>query len=413
MMQASATDLGARRAARRLRIVVAGEFGAGKSSVINALLRRPVLPANTGALERPVISVVHGPELSITCTDAGGRSLRLRAADELRAVGPARRIDVIAPMPALTGVELVELPFYHDGTVDAPVLEVMARADLLIWVTIASQAWRLSEKAIVETLPREGREQRILAISRADKLRSFADWDKIESRLQRETSSHFSELVFLRASNALLAQAADSPDAWEQSGGAAVARLVRARFGDLVDAPAPVAAADTPADPAPAPSSEPAPAPPPPGNVIAFPSAAETVPEGFDAFGLAGSEPARDTPGEEVARILDMLAGLSAAGIGHPATGVERILADPVGMATRMGLASAAVLAAHARGAALLPGAEPIEEILSTIGRHVVLVRPLGRSGRFLFLVLQRDRTGPAIARVAARRAAMLLDEGG
>jgi len=57
------------------RVVVAGEFESGKSTVINALLRSPILPCNPGLIARPKITISHSMKPSIrTETTKGIRS---------------------------------------------------------------------------------------------------------------------------------------------------------------------------------------------------------------------------------------------------------------------------------------------------------------------------------------------------
>jgi len=129
------------------------------------------------------------------------------------------------PLGPLEGVEIVEIPFHHDGGISAQNLALIADADLIIWVTIASQAWRLSEKALIEDLPYNVREKSILAISRADKLKAADDLDKIETRLQSDASKFFSEIVFMQASTDKLTKSVYDTRVWEETGGAALASI--------------------------------------------------------------------------------------------------------------------------------------------------------------------------------------------
>jgi len=207
------------------RIVVAGEFETGKSSVINAMLREPVLPCNPGLASRPTIRISHSPNSAIDAEDRMGSSYTPKSLTELLDHESLAICNVRIPMGMMAGVEIVEIPFHHDGGISESDLEVIADADLIIWVTIASQAWRLSEQAIIEGLPFHIRDKSILAISRADKLRTSADLDKIETRLQKDASRFFSEIVFMQASRDKLERAGSDTRAWEETGGAALASI--------------------------------------------------------------------------------------------------------------------------------------------------------------------------------------------
>lgn len=207
------------------RIVVAGEFESGKSSVINALLRLPILPCNPGLIARPKIKITHAPKPAIRTEDTTGRVFEPASLNDVLENDFLADCHVRMPLGELRGVEIVEIPFHHDGGISKEDREMMADADLIIWVTIASQAWRLSEKALIEDLPYHTRDKSILAISRADKLKAADDLDKIETRLQADASKFFSEIVFMQASTEKLNKAVINTGAWEEAGGAALASI--------------------------------------------------------------------------------------------------------------------------------------------------------------------------------------------
>lgn len=207
------------------RIVVAGEFESGKSSVINAMLRDTALPCNPGLASRPTIRITHASTRFINAEDRMGSSYTPQSLTELLDHESLALCHLRMPLGMMAGIEIVEVPFHHDGGISPDDLEIIAEADLIIWVTIASQAWRLSEQTIIEGLPYDTRERSILAISRADKLRTEADFDKIETRLQQDASRFFSEIVFMQASRDKLERAVSDTRVWEETGGAALASI--------------------------------------------------------------------------------------------------------------------------------------------------------------------------------------------
>ncbi len=207
------------------RIVVAGEFESGKSSVINAMLRDAVLPCNPGLASRPMIQITHSPTKSIDAEDRMGSSYTPHSLTELLDHESLAMCNLRIPLGLMAGVEILEIPFHHEGGISKADLDVIGNADLIIWVTIASQAWRLSEQTIIESLPYHARERSILAISRADKLRTGKDFDKIETRLQQDANRFFSELVFMQASRDKLERAITDTRVWEETGGAALASI--------------------------------------------------------------------------------------------------------------------------------------------------------------------------------------------
>ncbi len=230
------------------RVVVCGEVSSGKSTLLNALLRARALPDNLGATTRPWV-VLRGPDpgaqsgLSRTDPvmqrgDASGWHQVARPGDLRGAVG----ICIDTGQPHLAGIELTELPLTTAAAITPDQRHLIRDADALIWVTIAAQAWRLSERQILDALE-DGRPARaIIVMSRGDKLRSDADLAKLQMRVTQETRGYFDEVLVLKASRVLLEEAGASDTAWQASGGRDLAGILQlwAALSDIPDVPQPL-----------------------------------------------------------------------------------------------------------------------------------------------------------------------------
>jgi GTP-binding protein EngB required for normal cell division len=114
------SDIRDRLAAQRLRVLIAGEAKRGKSTLVNALLGRTVLPAGVTPLTAVATTVRYGGEPWIEVTFADGRDERdgLTALDDLvtERGNPGNRrgvhrVIVYVDAPVLMGgVELVDTP---------------------------------------------------------------------------------------------------------------------------------------------------------------------------------------------------------------------------------------------------------------------------------------------------------------
>lgn len=203
---------------RPLRVLICGEINAGKSTVINALLRGPFLPDNIGQSMRPRITVRHGAQPALEVREPGGAKRPTGADDGPDVLRGAEDVILWTDAPQIADLELTELPITVAEEITEADLDAMRRADVLIWVTIASQAWRLTEKTILarfgETLPQD----RLIVVSRADKLRSAKDREKLLGRIRRETGQMFAECLLLNGATRTLAATATSEDHWARSG---------------------------------------------------------------------------------------------------------------------------------------------------------------------------------------------------
>lgn len=439
-----------RPAPARPRIVVAGEFGAGKSTVINAMLRRPFLPYHIGATNRPLISLYHAADTGIVVTPWSGDPYEL---PDFKGIGDPDEVQGLAirtPMAGLEGSEIVELPFHHDGVVGDGVFELMASADLLIWVTIASQAWRLTEKSVMQRLPTACQARAVLAVSRADKLRSAEDLQKVEARIRRENPAIFSELVFLRAGTDVLTEATADDGAWTTSGGQRLMEIAHAALGEDVRVARALpdhAHADPPTPtpeqaPAAAPAAAPEPAQEATGEVVRFGRDAARLTDapraGVPVFrrsqrdgkvaapAEASSQHVRDVVArdaggrvadnvvEEIEEILAETTGLDATGIGNfrevqvikSFRSSSRISVDAMVLATAICLNSAVSASEY-----VVPE-DHIEEVTLAVGPQTFMIVPIDRTlGTFAFFVVQSTRVNPAIMRVLLRRVVALWSE--
>ncbi len=214
-----------------LRLVVAGEFSSGKSTAINAVLRHRLLPSAFGGLKAPPIRIRHGDSFAVSYPALDGSQRPADSILDAIETGVATEIHVTVPFPALRGVELIEVPARADGVWEDEARALVASADMLIWCSISSQAWRLSEKSFIEDLPRGLRSRSVLLLSRADKLRSNADCDKIMRRLEREAASYFANVIFMGGAPDLIEASSRDETAWADTGGKYILDLAQELFG--------------------------------------------------------------------------------------------------------------------------------------------------------------------------------------
>ncbi len=152
----SLADVAAQLGRPTVGVVVAGETGAGKSSVINALLGTRLLPADvlTTTTVPVTIAWAANPSASAVVVDADGSlasiPVELGHLDELLTVAGATVNDAIVdslrlgiPHPLLaTGLELTDTPGISGGLAAptaAAVLGLISSADALLFVTDSSQ----------------------------------------------------------------------------------------------------------------------------------------------------------------------------------------------------------------------------------------------------------------------------------
>ncbi|MEL6522476.1 MAG: dynamin family protein, partial [Pseudomonadota bacterium] len=205
-----------------------GEFSSGKSTLANLLLGRALLPEFVTATNLPAVWLTYSEtEFNYGLTHDGRlETVELEAlSDDVREQYILLHLGV--PSDLLLKVDMVDTP----GTSD-PKLQKEANAflapyiDFVVWCSSAIQAWRKTEKTAWLKFPDRLRTNSQLILTRADKVRSKRDLQKVLKRVSRETDGLFQSVLPLDTPTAMhLAQSdvdLESSIEWKDSGGHAL-----------------------------------------------------------------------------------------------------------------------------------------------------------------------------------------------
>ena len=202
---------------RKPVVALMGEFSAGKSTLTNLLLGAAPLPVRITATRLPPVMITAGPEGGDREDHAGDLhplppgGLAEIAHEETRLVRLRMEADI------LHLCDLIDMPGISDPNMDSAVWrDVIGSADILIWCTHATQAWRQSEAAAWDTLPEHLQGNGLLVVSRWDKLTNDRDRARVMARLGAEAGSRFRAIYPVSLTDAV--GAGDDRDRWVRSG---------------------------------------------------------------------------------------------------------------------------------------------------------------------------------------------------
>lgn len=197
-------------------LVVAGEFNAGKSSLLNALVGERVMPEGVTPTTDRITVVTYG--------DTAGE--REESAFLSRRTHPA---------PLLRDVALVDTPGTnaiiqrHQELTE----RFVPRADLVIFVTSADRPFTQSERSFLELIASWGKKV-LMVVNKIDILDSQAEREKVLTYVQehaRETLGVTPEVFGVSAKRAFQARTSGDEEALAASGLTALEAAVRARLG--------------------------------------------------------------------------------------------------------------------------------------------------------------------------------------
>jgi cellulose synthase operon protein C len=246
---ARAGDLAA-ECSRPVRLAIVGEFNAGKSTFINALIGADVAP--TGVL--PTTAILHhlrwapDPFAKILFVDGAEPSERIVALGDLRAalrgVDPntVRRVELRLPLASLVSVEILDTPGFNapDPRHANVARSALEEADVAVWLLDATQAMKQSEREVLEEARRIQLPVQML-VNKADRL-GAADLARVMAgvaeALEATKVGSWGPPLALSAKKALASKVSASGDeALAASGWPAVQALLEdqivARSGEL------------------------------------------------------------------------------------------------------------------------------------------------------------------------------------
>lgn len=210
-------------AAAKPVVALMGEFSAGKSTLANLLIGRDYLPVQVVATRLPPVWIKHGDGAAYR-VDLEGREhpVDLERLTDVP-LDETTYIGLFCEEEILEQCDLIDMPGISDPNMESDVWQrVLPQANVVLWCTHATQAWRQSEAAVWATMPPELRRNSILLVTRFDKLVTEKDRKKVMGRLKRETEGLFHDCLPISLLQATLVK--DDYEMWAESGAEAFAR---------------------------------------------------------------------------------------------------------------------------------------------------------------------------------------------
>ncbi|MEL7150687.1 MAG: dynamin family protein [Pseudomonadota bacterium] len=201
---------------KRPRVALMGEFSAGKSTLSNLLVGRSALPVNITATQLPPVWMSYGHQPAFK-VGLDGAEQEVDASFDGVSVHDTRCVRVFLESNFLKNCDLIDMPGISDPNMAAEVWQrVIGEADIVLWCSHATQAWRQSEAAVWGTMPHDLYDKSLLLLTRMDRILADRDRVRVVKRVQSETEGLFREVLPVSLTQAL--EAKDDPEAWTASG---------------------------------------------------------------------------------------------------------------------------------------------------------------------------------------------------
>ena len=180
------------------RIVIVGEANSGKTSLANTLIGQDVLVTDLLGNTRVTIFVKHAEASALYVIGANGDREAVTETN-LEAVqkGQVHALELGLPSERLRKFEIIDCPGLSARDEGFVRLEqTLRRADLAIWCTLATQAWKQSESSLWSAADQHIKPFSLLLATHADAL-SDGDAHKVMQRLEREAGAQFGDIALV------------------------------------------------------------------------------------------------------------------------------------------------------------------------------------------------------------------------
>jgi hypothetical protein len=211
----------ARTVRRPMRVAILGESNSGKSSLANLMVGGLTLPAPPVANTRLPTLLQYAPVPFIRAVNASGVRLALSPKDDALPENVIR-LEVGLPSQTLRWLEVLDFPGGENPLLPTTTPSMLRHGiDAAIWTTVATQAWRRSERLAWLALPTRIRSRGLLTVTHCDLIPREEDLRRLSARLETEAKPHFWGMCFVAAPGgrqAGFAQPMDTSDLFSQIG---------------------------------------------------------------------------------------------------------------------------------------------------------------------------------------------------
>ncbi len=185
------------RLERPLRVAIAGEFNSGKTSLANLLVGIDSLPTAVVSNTRFPTLLYYAATPEIYSVEPDGRRTLIVADRPACGLSPMR-LEVGLPSTRLKTAELLDMPGLADPQFEGSPSDLAPHnVDAVIWCTVATQAWKESERRACGQLAPRLRGRSLLAVTHRDLLADDRDEAKLLARLRGVAGHIFRDIVMV------------------------------------------------------------------------------------------------------------------------------------------------------------------------------------------------------------------------
>ncbi|MDF1880947.1 dynamin family protein [Sulfurimonas sp. MAG313] len=203
-----------RRANYPMEVAITGQFSSGKSTFLNALLSKDILPTGITPVTSKVNFINYGSEYKLKVTYKNGAqayhniesisSFTDQREDELCDI---KYLSIYAPMEILKDISFVDTPGLNSQSFSdtQTTQNVLRDVDGIIWLSLIDNAGKESEAQILKEYMQQFKNKSLCVLNQKDKF-SQVDINKTQKYVKEKFSEYFQEVIPISGKQALEAR---------------------------------------------------------------------------------------------------------------------------------------------------------------------------------------------------------------
>lgn len=207
-----------------MKVAITGQFSSGKSTFLNALLAKNILPTGITPVTSKVNYIRYGDELKIRVKYKDGRdeyhdieSIN-RFTDQRIGVEDIDYLILYSPLNMLKDIVFVDTPGLNSGANSdtQTTTKVLKEVDGIIWLTLIDNAGKMSEANVLEQYLSQYKNKSLCVLNQKDKF-SEDEIQQSVSYVKETFDKYFSEVIPISAREALMSRSSDKSALMEEA----------------------------------------------------------------------------------------------------------------------------------------------------------------------------------------------------
>ena len=199
-----------RRSKYPMEVAIVGQFSSGKSTFLNALLSKDVLPTGITPVTSKVNFINYGEEYKLKVNYSNGateyHSLEniSQFTDQRYAIEDIKYLTLYAPMEILKEITFVDTPGLNSQSISdtQTTKNILRDVDGIIWLTLIDNAGKNSEAEVLKEYLQNFQEKSLCVLNQKDKF-SNEHVETTVSYIKESFKDFFSDVIPISAKQAL------------------------------------------------------------------------------------------------------------------------------------------------------------------------------------------------------------------